>query len=185
MNLARAHSRNIATGAGVAACALFFIAAPQAVLASCSLLDDAHCVSSFCSIESGDSCEPDVAFRPSDIDEITVHASAVAGAAVNEINSPLDAARYLRTCWKPPQGAAFEGLSMDVRFAFDRKGGMRKTPNIVFFSPDAPPSAQKHYGLSIREAIISCSPLPFSARFASTVEARLLAVRFIVDKKTR
>ena len=164
--------------------ALAWLAAASPAAASCSLFDDAPCIPSFCSIESLDSCEPDVAFRPSDIDEIAVH-SAAAGAELAEINSPADTARYLRACWKPPQGAAFDGLLMDVRFAFDRKGGMRTTPNIVFFSPDAPQDAQVFYGLSIREAINRCSPLPFSKRYAATVEDRLLAVRFIVDKKPR
>lgn len=161
--------------------ALAWLPAPSPASASCSLFDDAPCIPSFCNVESLDSCEPDVYYRPSDIDEITVH-SAAAGAELAAIDTPADAARYLRFCWKPPQGAAFDGLLMDVRFAFDRKGGMRSTPNIVYFSPDAPQHAQVFYGLSIREAINRCSPLPFSARFAASVEDRLLAVRFIVDK---
>ncbi len=166
----------------VSMAALAWWAAPSRAAASCSLFDDAPCNPSFCSIESLDSCEPDVFYLPSDIDEITVHSSAT-GAELAEINSPADAARYMRACWKPPQGAAFDGLLMDVRFAFDRHGALRTSPNIVFFAPDAPEAAQIFYGLSIREAINRCSPLPFSARYGATVEERLLAVRFIVDKK--
>jgi hypothetical protein len=165
----------------IAAVACF---APPPEFASCSLFDDAPCVPSFCSVESADSCQPDVAYKPNDIDEIAVH-SVTAGVDVAEINLPGDAARFLRGCWKPPQGAAFDGMLMDLRFAFDRNGAMRSTPNIMFFSPDAPQDARTLYGLTVREAIVRCSPLPFSASYGRAVKGRRLAVRFVVDRKTR
>ncbi len=152
--------------------------------AACSLFDDAPCIPSFCSVESGEPCQPDVAYKPDEVDQIAVHSAAPGGAAA-ELNSPSDTARFLRGCWKPPQGAAFDGLLMDVSFAFDRGGALRSTPNITFFSPGAPEAARMLYGQTVREAIIRCSPLPFSASFGRLMARHLLAVRFIVDSTKR
>jgi hypothetical protein len=166
------------------AAALAWCAVPSPASASCSLFDDAPCMPSFCSVESGDSCQPDIAYKPNEVDQIAVHSDAQGGAPA-ELNSPGDTGRFLRSCWKPPQGAAFDGLLMDVSFAFDRNGALRSTPNITFFSPDASPSAQLLYGQTVREAILRCSPLPFSARYGRIMERHLLDIRFIVDRTTR
>jgi hypothetical protein len=168
------------------AAALASIAPPSTAVASCSLFDDAPCVCvpSFCSVESGDPCQPDLAYGPQDIVEIVVHSGA-SGAEPAALNSSEDATRFLRGSWKPPEGVAFDGILMDVSFAFDRSGALRSTPNIAFFSPDAPQATQTLFGQTVREAILRCTPLPFSATFGRNMQGHLLAVRFVVDQKTR
>ena len=167
-----------------AAAVLAWCAAAMPASASCSLFDDAPCTPSFCSVESGDSCQPDVAYKPNEVDQIAVHSTAPAGAP-EVLNSSGDTARFLRGCWKPPEGAVFDGLLMDVSFAFARDGSLRSTPNITFFSPDASVAARTLYGETVREAITRCTPLPFSPAYGRIMEQHLLAVRFIVDSTKR
>lgn len=173
-----------ATYLSTAVAVLAWCGAVQPASASCSLFDDAPCIPSFCSVESGEPCQPDVAYKPSEVDQIAVHSAERGGVPV-ELNSPADTARFLRGCWKPPEGAAFDGMLMDVSFAFARDGALRSTPNITFFSPDAPEAARALYGQTVREAVMRCSPLPFSAAYGRIMEQHLLAVRFIVDSTKR
>jgi hypothetical protein len=65
-----------------------------------------------------------------------------------------------------------------VRMSFKQNGEILGIPLITYTSPEISGDERRAYRLALDEALVRCSPLPFSDTFGSVIAGRPINVRF-------
>jgi len=99
-----------------------------------------------------------------------------------ELNTLVDVARALETCWRanqPPLAQARPGMTVTVMLAFTRTGEILGEPRFTYITPEAKPETRALYQRAVVAAIDACVPLPFSPALGNALAGTPKVMPFI------
>jgi hypothetical protein len=100
----------------------------------------------------------------------------------SELNSLVDVARALETCWRanqPPLAQARPGMNVTVMLNFKRPGEIFGEPRFTYITPEAKPETRALYQRAVVAAIDACVPLPFSPALGNAIAGSPKVMPFI------
>jgi hypothetical protein len=95
------------------------------------------------------------------------------------INTLGDIGRAMQSCWQPT-GVRYSGQELTIQISFKRSGEVLGKPRITYYRAGEPnPENREAFTQAVREALVRCSPMPFSEKLGAAVAGRLFTFRFV------
>ncbi len=99
--------------------------------------------------------------------------------APREIDTLNDIGRAMQACWQPA-GVRNTGQEVTVRLSFRRNGEVLGKPMITHYRAGEPDAENRQaFTQAVREALVRCSPMPFTDKLGAAVAGRPFTFRFI------
>jgi len=90
-----------------------------------------------------------------------------------------DITRAMQACWRPT-GVRYSGQSVTIRLSFKRNGEVLGKPMITHYREGEPDAANRQaFTQAVREALVRCSPMPFTDKLGAAVAGRPFTFRFV------
>jgi hypothetical protein len=100
-------------------------------------------------------------------------------APPKQIDTLNDIGRAMQACWQP-SGVRYSGQEVTIRISFKRNGEVLGKPMITFYRAGEHDAENREvFTRAVREALVRCSPMPFSEKLGAAVAGRLFTFRFI------
>lgn len=101
-----------------------------------------------------------------------------------EVNTLNDIVRAMQACWRPA-GVRHSGQSVTIRISFKRNGEVLGKPMITHYREGEPDAANREaFTQAVREALVRCSPMPFTDKLGAAVAGRPFTFRFVDSPAT-
>jgi hypothetical protein len=98
---------------------------------------------------------------------------------LRQINTLNDIGRAMQACWQPT-GVRYSGQEVTIRISFKRNGEVLGKPMITHYREGEPDAANREaFTQAVREALVRCSPMPFTDKLGAAVAGRPFTFRFI------
>jgi len=95
------------------------------------------------------------------------------------VNTLSDIGKAMQACWQPG-GVRYSGQEVTIRLSFKRNGEVLGKPMITHYRAGEPDAENRQaFTQAVREALVRCSPMPFSESLGAAVAGRLFTFRFI------
>jgi hypothetical protein len=190
----------LATGLALAACAFAGDAAqarqrraiPDPSMFAhppCSVLDDRPCLPDVCSPLDHRTCFPQTEYPIGQDLRLTVLSHppdtdrAKYEAPDHALNTIADLFAALRSCWRPPTGAAAgHYLQMAVRFSLKKDGSLISPPRLTYASKGATDPMREDYRNSIEQSLGGCTPLDLTPGLGGALAGRPIMVRYVDNR---
>ncbi|MCC2654208.1 MAG: hypothetical protein K0Q60_4374 [Microvirga sp.] len=92
--------------------------------------------------------------------------------------------RAMQACWRPA-GVRHSGQSVTIRISFKRNGEVLGKPMITHYREGEPDAANREaFTQAVREALVRCSPMPFTDKLGAAVAGRPFTFRFVDSPAT-
>ncbi|MGO4525141.1 hypothetical protein AB4097_09790 [Microvirga sp. 2MCAF35] len=96
-----------------------------------------------------------------------------------KVNTLGDIGKAMQACWQPG-GVRYSGQEVTIRLSFKRNGEVLGKPMITHYRAGEPDAENRQaFTQAVREALVRCSPMPFSESLGAAVAGRLFTFRFI------
>jgi hypothetical protein len=96
-----------------------------------------------------------------------------------EVNTLGDIVRAMQACWRPAD-VRRSGQSVTIRISFKRNGEVLGKPMITHYREGEPDKANREaFTQAVREALVRCSPMPFTDKLGAAVAGRPFTFRFV------
>jgi hypothetical protein len=96
-----------------------------------------------------------------------------------QIDTLNDIGRAMQACWQPT-GVRHSGQEVTIRISFKRNGEVLGKPMITHYRAGEPDAENREaFTRAVREALVRCSPMPFTDRLGAAVAGRPFTFRFI------
>lgn len=96
-----------------------------------------------------------------------------------QVNTLNDIGRAMRACWQPT-GVRYSGQEVTIRISFKRNGEVLGKPMITHYRAGEPDAENRQaFTQAVREALVRCSPMPFSEKLGAAVAGRPFTFRFV------
>jgi hypothetical protein len=101
-----------------------------------------------------------------------------------QVNTLNDIVRAMQACWRPT-GVQYSGQSVTIRISFKRNGEVLGKPMITHYREGEPNAANREaFTQAVREALVRCSPMPFTDQLGAAVAGRPFTFRFVDSPAT-
>ncbi|WP_114948719.1 hypothetical protein [Microvirga calopogonii] len=101
-----------------------------------------------------------------------------------QIDTLNDIVRAMQACWRP-MGVRYSGQSVTIRISFKRNGEVLGKPMITHYREGEPDAANREaFTQAVREALVRCSPMPFTDKLGAAVAGRPFTFRFVDSPAT-
>jgi len=101
-----------------------------------------------------------------------------------QVDTLNDIVRAMQACWRPT-GVRYSGQSVTIRISFKRNGEVLGKPMITHYREGEPDAAnQEAFTQAVREALVRCSPMPFTDKLGAAVAGRPFTFRFVDSPAT-
>jgi hypothetical protein len=101
-----------------------------------------------------------------------------------QVNTLNDIVRAMQACWRPT-GVQYSGQSVTIRISFKRNGEVLGKPMITHYREGEPDAANREaFTQAVREALVRCSPMPFTDKLGAAVAGRPFTFRFVDSPAT-
>jgi len=101
-----------------------------------------------------------------------------------QVDTLNDIVRAMQACWRPT-GVRYSGQSVTIRIGFKRNGEVLGKPMITHYREGEPDAAnQEAFTQAVREALVRCSPMPFTDKLGAAVAGRPFTFRFVDSPAT-
>ncbi|MEE1611345.1 hypothetical protein [Microvirga sp. CF3016] len=101
-----------------------------------------------------------------------------------QVDTLNDIVRAMQACWRPA-GVRYSGQSVTIRISFKRNGEVLGKPMITHYREGEPDAANREaFTQAVREALVRCSPMPFSDKLGAAVAGRPFTFRFVDSPAT-
>jgi hypothetical protein len=95
-----------------------------------------------------------------------------------------DIVRAMQACWRPTS-VRYSGQSVTIRISFKRNGEVLGKPMITHYREGEPDAANREaFTQAVREALVRCSPMPFTDKLGAAVAGRPFTFRFVDSPAT-
>jgi hypothetical protein len=98
--------------------------------------------------------------------------------APSRIDKLRDVGRAMQACWKPT-GTPHSGQEVTVRVSFKRNGEVLGQPRITHYHAGRQGENGQDFIQAVRDALVRCSPMPFSPSLGAAIAGRPFAFRFV------
>jgi hypothetical protein len=103
---------------------------------------------------------------------------------LNRVDTLNDIVRAMQACWRPT-GVRYSGQSVTIRISFKRNGEVLGKPMITHYREGEPDGANREaFTQAVREALVRCSPMPFTDKLGAAVAGRPFTFRFVDSPAT-
>jgi hypothetical protein len=99
-------------------------------------------------------------------------------AAPTRIETLRDVGRAMQACWKPA-GTPHSGQEVTIRMSFKRNGQVLGQPRITHYRAGRQGETRDAFTQAVRDALVRCSPMPFSPSLGAAIAGRPFAFRFV------
>jgi hypothetical protein len=90
-----------------------------------------------------------------------------------------DIGRAMQACWQPGS-VQYTGQEVTIRISFKRNGEVLGKPMITHYRAGEPDAENREaFTRAVREALVRCSPMPFSEKLGAAVAGRPFTFRFV------
>ena len=101
-----------------------------------------------------------------------------------QVNTLNDIVRAMQACWRPA-GVGYSGQSVTIRISFKRNGEVLGKPMITHYREGEPNKENREaFTQAVREALVRCSPMPFTDKLGAAVAGRPFTFRFVDSPAT-
>jgi hypothetical protein len=101
-----------------------------------------------------------------------------------QVNTLNDIVRAMQACWRPAS-VRYSGQSVTIRISFKRNGEVLGKPMITHYREGEPDAANRDaFTQAVREALVRCSPMPFTDKLGAAVAGRPFTFRFVDSPAT-
>lgn len=101
-----------------------------------------------------------------------------------QVDTLNDIVRAMQACWRPT-GVRYSGQSVTIRISFKRNGEVLGKPMITHYREGEPDAANREiFTQAVREALVRCSPMPFTDKLGAAVAGRPFTFRFVDSPAT-
>jgi hypothetical protein len=95
------------------------------------------------------------------------------------VDTLSDIGRAMQVCWQPGS-VHYTGQEVTIRISFKRNGEVLGKPMITHYRAGEPDAENREaFTRAVREALVRCSPMPFSEKLGAAVAGRPFTFRFI------
>jgi len=98
---------------------------------------------------------------------------------VRRIDRIRDVFRAVQACWRPPSGSGYSGQELTIRLSFKRSGEVLGKPRITYYKEGTMPEQREPFTRSVQEALVRCTPLPFTDALGGAIAGRPFVFRFV------
>jgi hypothetical protein len=147
---------------------------PQNAQASCGVVQHGLCV-------------PDGGFAIGEGPWLLVQSTSSEGdrgqRPARRLNTIRDVFAAVHACWlPPPMDQAHEGMEISVRLSFTRDGAVLGEPRFTYLTRGVSQQVRTAYERAVAEALVRCTPLPFTPELGGALAGRPFAIRFIDNR---
>jgi hypothetical protein len=101
-----------------------------------------------------------------------------------QVDTLRDIVRAMQACWRPTD-VRYSGQSVTIRISFKRNGEVLGKPMITHYREGDPDKANREaFTQAVREALVRCSPMPFTDKLGAAVAGRPFTFRFVDSPAT-
>jgi len=103
---------------------------------------------------------------------------------LRQVNTLNEIVRAMQACWRPT-GVRYSGQSVTIRISFKRNGEVLGKPMITHYREGEPNAANREaFTQAVRDALVRCSPMPFTDKLGAAVAGRPFTFRFVDSPAT-